>query len=232
MIKEIFFHASFFFQLTTHGTFTLKSAFVSPFISLYGPQTKSLIRHTLLSSSPIRHSFLHSPHICREKDSVIFLLVYLWIMFENHFCYIKRWFPFSYRSMPILPDNVPIIPGFPRARNPVLQWACKEAQSQEWKEEEDLGKNEKNKKKLFYREAIGAAGLLLILAADIFTKLHFVVLFSMAAWILLELWIIYDYRKNRQQVSIEIVDTETLKKRYENTEIRTYRGAGKEGENE
>lgn len=87
-------------------------------------------------------------------------------------------------------------------------------------------------KKLFYREAIGAAGLLLILAADIFTKLHFVVLFSMAAWILLELWIIYDYRKNRQQVSIEIVDTETLKKRYENTEIRTYRGAGKEGENE
>lgn len=75
-------------------------------------------------------------------------------------------------------------------------------------EEEDLDKNEKNKKKLFYREAIGAAGLLLILAADIFTKLHFVVLFSMAAWILLELWIIYDYRKNRQQVSIEIVDTE------------------------
>ena len=63
-------------------------------------------------------------------------------------------------------------------------------------------------KKLFYREAIGAAGLLLILAADIFTKLHFVVLFSMAAWIFVELWIIYDYRKNRQQVSIEIVDTE------------------------
>ena len=73
---------------------------------------------------------------------------------------------------------------------------------------------------------------MLILATDIFTKLHFVVLFSMAAWILLELWIIYDYRKNRQQVSIEIVDAETLRKRYENTEIKSYGESGKEGENE
>lgn len=46
----------------------------------------------------------------------------------------------------------------------------------------------------------------------------------MAAWILLELWIIYDYRKNRQQVSIEIVDAETFKRQYENTEIRSYEG--------
>ena len=73
---------------------------------------------------------------------------------------------------------------------------------------------------------------MLILAADILADFHFLMLFIIAAWILLELWIIYDYRKNRQQVSIEIVDAETLRKRYENTEIRTYAGSGKEGENE
>lgn len=34
------------------------------------------------------------------------------------------------------------------------------------------------------------------------------------------------------QVSIEIVDAEILRERYENTEIRTYGESGKEGENE
>lgn len=57
-------------------------------------------------------------------------------------------------------------------------------------------------------------------------------LFIIVVWILLELWIIYDYRKNRQQVSIAIVDAETLRKRYENTEIKSYGESGKEGENE
>lgn len=143
---------------------------------------------------------------------MIYRIIYLFCLFFSLFC---RFYQTTSRLYQDSPE-----PGILVYNGPVKKFRVRNGRE----EEEDLDKNEKNKKKLFYREAIGAAGLLLILAADIFTKLHFVVLFSMAAWVLLELWIIYDYRKNRQQVSIEIVDAETFKRQYENTEIRSYEG--------